>query len=479
MKQLIINKEKCVACGVCEVVCEQIVCDDLGYACIQESGIVEDESEIEKIIGICPQSAIEIVDYQSKMGIDSKEDLVYYIMNVVQGYKVSKLDDEKLIPPIYYNGSPACVYGQLDNDLPGKLFTSEAKATRAVRDEFYNNVTRKAKIIVRNLLSECKSGHFNKYRTFIKEEGNYYYDIIIECERLLKECEETCYVLMGIHLPEEMLKIHTEAIWREDSMGKRCSLDYLEDRLIDKALENGESASWYYDWLTVDGDEKMWSADSAAANEKYGEHIWKSIKEALSPKNIRPIVEDTIYQFNSALQEEMNRKGVEILSYISSINEQVGELLNVKDEWYNKCEEKFEKRNMQVRGIESLRVLLELDDIAEENVKSYSLDSYYGLELTTKNWNGKKVTKGQIIGTIAKGTHIHFRSANLGLPQPYGCGKEVGLKREYNVISPGNGVVHIFDEMVSQKRHCVGVIAHPDDNKAEIKKWYHEIKEKY
>lgn len=480
MKQLKIDSEKCVACALCQLYSDLIEIDDEGYAVAKNKGVLE-EDEIDladKAVALCPEKAIVVSDYQSEFHITSAGELMYFIKTNFENYELPRIKHEDIEFPLIRNGGSTFgstfIVSDMQNTSIGQIYTSERKAESAGMRDVSNNVNNVAKVALRNWLSEYKTGVLNKYRIFEKEKGNYYYDCITQAEEKLKQCSIECKNLFRKELPEDILQIKSTAVWNPDINRKNSALDYLEDRLINIAMEEIESPSWYDSWVDVDGDEKIWTVSIYGANQKISEHAWEGLKEAVEYRNVYPIVEQTIGQFNKNLVDEMREKYKEIIEFLDK-NTTFSQLLQNDTDWENKARKKEMHRLESTGDLTSFRRIISLQKLGKENIKPYSMNSYYSLELDVKDLDGKRVKAGEIYKTITQGKHIHNRNANMGLSQPYGCGQYVNLKDSYELKSEVDGVIHIFDDMINEDRTSIGVIAHQNDT-GDLCQWYNDNK---
>lgn len=480
MKQLKIDRERCVACALCQSSGNLIGSDDEGYAIVKNSGILE-ESEIvlaDKIVALCPENAISVNDYQSEFNINSAGELMYFIKTNFENYELPKITHKDIEFPLIRNGGSyfgsSFITSDMQNTSSGQIYSSERKAESAGMRDISNNVNNVSRVALRNCLSEYKTGVLNKYRIFEKEKGNYYYDCIMQAEKKLKQCSIECKNLFGKELPEDILEIKSTAVWYPDTNKKNSALDYLEDRLIGIAMENIESPSWYDSWMDVDGDERVWTVSIYGANQKISEHAWDGLKEAVEYTNVYPIVEQTIEQFNKNLIDEMMNKYKEIVEFLDK-NTMFSQLLQNDAGWEDKARRKEMQRLEATGNLASFRRIISLQKLGKENIKPYSMDSYYSLELDIKDLDGKSVKAGEVYKIITKGKHIHNRNANMGLSQPYGCGEYVNLKNSYELKSEVDGVIHIFNHMINEDNTSVGVIAHQNDT-GNLLQWYNNNK---
>lgn len=480
MKQIIIDKDYCIACSLCMALTNNLQSDEEGYP-YAVSDVISDkelEQEMEKAASQCPQGAIKITNYDSNIG-NTIEDLLYLLNEDIKNYQIPKIEPADIEFPFIANTSistmPSMLISELSDNLYGNIYKSERQAQSAGEREFTNNRNRILKIVIRNWLSDYKTGVLNQFRIYEENEDNFYYRNIMLAEKLLKQLSVDCKNITGLDLPEEMLKIKTRAIWREDRNHKNSALDYLEDRLENMALENAEDASWYYDWINVDGDEQFWTVNVREANEQLAKHVCQSFRDAVGYRNIMPIIEETIGDFTITLQREMKEKAEEIIKWMQQNSQEADTLIASGDNWIAKIKQKKMERREAIGDYESMRQLISLKKIVKENIKPYSMDSWFSLELDLKELDGKIVKAGEVIATITQGKHIHNLSFNMGRPQPYGCGNYVNLKDSYPIVSEVNGKVHIFNSRFSEKDWYAGVIAHPND-KGDLRKWFQERK---
>ena len=488
MKQILIDKKNCIACALCTTKTNRIISDREGKAEVINQGLIEEQdlTLLLEVIEDCPAKAILLADYISQNEISSFQGLIYYINNEVRNYKVKEPVEADYVFPYIRNAYPSFLGDLLSSKCNGQLYKTESKALAAGKEEFYINVTKNMRLIIRDLLSNYKTGVLNRYRVFEEKEGNYYYDTILEAERKLQECRNEYRVLSGISLSEELCHIKTRAIWRNDTNNKNCALDYLEDRLINKALENGEPAHWYEIWINVTDGGSYWSVDISDANYKFAEHIWESLKKATSPREIITIINLTTEAFRRDLEKEMEEKSVHLLDQMRKYNQEFDRLFISKNDWYedeiNKWKEKKSKLKNQLiesKNYEQLRKLIYTGDLAKENVKPYDHKSHYMIIINLGDRNGKVVKEGEIILSLAEGIHINCLAMNTGASQPYGCGKITRLKNKYDIIAEEDGIVYLFSNCLGLNEDgAIGVIAHPEDNPSEVKEWFMNITEK-
>lgn len=474
MKQLKINREKCVACGLCTVYKEYIDVDEQGYAVTRNSGILQDEDIIKtkEIADVCPEMAITIVDYKSEKNISTAGDLMLFMKNHFEKYELPRITSEVIEFPFIRNGNYSFIMSELQDSSVGKIYTSERRAESAGMQDVSNNVNNVVRNVVRSFLSDYKTGVLNKFRVYEEEPGNYYYDCITEAESMLRQCAIECKNIFGIELPSDILKIKSTAVWRVDSNKKRCALDYLEDRLIDVAMDNVEDASWYDSWVDADGDEKIWTVSVYGANQKISEHAWDGFKEACKYGNVYPVIEQTIEEFGEHIKKEMGQKYHEIIEYLRN-NTNFEEALNAEGDWESKARKKVMQQIEKAGDLTLLRRIISVPELAKENAKRPDSTTGYILELDVRSLDGKKVSAGEVIANIKQGTHWHNFARNTGRPQPYGFGVPVDLKRTYEVIAETDGIVHIFNETIDTTECSIGVIAHPkDNNRDELCKWF-------
>lgn len=478
MKQLKVNKEKCIACGLCTAFNEYIDVDEQGFAVEKNDGIVSEamKDKIKQIIAVCPQQAITFGEYESNNKISTVGDLMLFMKERLEKYELPRIQNDDIEFPRVYNGNSSCIWIDLQDSNITKIFTSERKAEIAGMRDVTNNVNNVVRNIIRGFLSEYKTGILNKFRVEEDEKGNYYYDCISEAEGILKQCALECKNIFDVDIPSELLKIRSRAVWYAGYDRKRCALDYLEDRLIDIAMDNVESPSWYETWINVDGDEKIWTVSVSEANETIAKHAWDGFKEACEFRNIYPIIEQTIETFNENIKKEMLQKYHDIIDYLNK-NVNLQEILKEEGDWERKARIKVLQRAEQQGDLKSLRRLISVPELAKENAKKEDSRTCYQLELDVKALDGKRVSAGEVIANLGKGIHWHCYAFNNGQSQPYGCGVPVDLKKTYPVIAETDGIVHIFTRKVSTDSYSIGVIAHPkDNNEKELCDWFYKNK---
>lgn len=320
MKQLKIDKKKCVACAACSSFGELIQFDDEGYAQVKNEGIYDEELQCKakESVSQCPQNAITIGNYKSKANISTLDELIVFVKKNLENYSLPKITEDDLVIPLMKNGDYSFISVHLP-DLSGKIFKSERKAINAGKDELSHTINGPLKTRIRELLTSFKTGPLNKYRIYEEVDGNYYYDRINDAKKVLKQISLEIKNLYNVTLTDDLLNIKSTAVWYNDSSNKNSALDYLEDRLIRIAMDNVESPSWYYSWLDADGYEKIWTLSDLSANEKIAEHAWSGLEDATSYREIFPIVEETISTFKNNLEKEMREKCKEILNFIENV----------------------------------------------------------------------------------------------------------------------------------------------------------------
>lgn len=477
MKQIKIDKEKCVACAVCSSLEELITFDDEGYALVKKDGVYDKrlEKKVHEICEECPEKAITIVSYQSKEDISTPEELMLFIKEKLENYSTPQITKQDLQYSLFhmYDHDSSVISNKFPfSKVCTQVYRSESKAMKAGLDEVAYIINGPLKTILRDLFTEYKTGPMYKYRVFEKKEGNYYFDCISQAQQFLEQISLECNNLFGETLPEEMVKICTTPTWNNDSNNKNSPLDYIENYLLNLALKQVDEPSWFDTWIDVDGDEKSWYVSTDDATRTVAKYAWKGLLYATSYCNVIKIVDDTISDFNKRITAEMKGKAEKIIKFLDDKFD-FSKRVFADQDWEKKVQKERMERLERTRKIEEFRRIISLEKLVTENVKAYDGETHYAVKLDVSHLDKKKVYAGENYATITEGMHWHCRNGNTDMPQPSGCGTVVKLKNSYQLTSKYDGVIHIFDKSVSLDRCCIGVIAHPEDkNVEEIKKWF-------
>ena len=322
MYKLKVNRDACIACGMCALECSVLQEDAEGKVEVIGEGIVAD-SDAEKVRGVvelCPSKALtlaeEYVDVGAKLAElkNKMQQPLTFTPPPVEEYEFRIEDKDQYAEEI--TGSLS-VSGEYDYDYKSDS-AAESAGRRAFRDEIYSQFPALAQQIV----SMYEQRRMNKVARYGEFEGNYKYGVH---QRLIKDLrayvnELESYTGKNFSLPSDFFSFRTKDT---DYIERRQ--DHSNEWLADKIRNDFEPASEFYNcvrtdktyeyvtvshWFGDDTEEKKYSyayyikAESAARfYRRLARAVWKSEK-VIGKQD----VEREINRFHNKVEDEWRDK---------------------------------------------------------------------------------------------------------------------------------------------------------------------------
>lgn len=203
IRKLKITSE-CVACGACTILSEYISENTDGTIYAKNDVIIKEKDlkNIEEVIQSCPVKAIQVENsgISNKSGKEGLLELKNILESEFNNYKFEKpsYDSYKFDKNLY---SVPTAYGSNERRYSYK---SDSKAISEGLREFDRIMYSQRRALVQQLLVQYKNNTLRKFTEYIKEPGNYYYDILSKVNNRIKEFIEEAKVLSNnkINFPE-------------------------------------------------------------------------------------------------------------------------------------------------------------------------------------------------------------------------------------------------------------------------------------
>ncbi|MCM3006322.1 ferredoxin [Priestia koreensis] len=204
MKKIFVSN-KCVACGVCTVNSEFLVEDANGCAIPKEPGLITAEQYIkfQEVIDDCPVNAISVEDetITALHGSDAVIELKTMINEKIKNYKIPYPNSEEYD----FNETNYEAPSFLSQGLSKNTYKSYDKAQNEGFYAFKNTMYSQQKALIQAVCIEYKTRQLKKFAYYVKEKGNYFYDINMEISKMLEEA-----VLLGQYISENKVNLPSD-----------------------------------------------------------------------------------------------------------------------------------------------------------------------------------------------------------------------------------------------------------------------------
>lgn len=297
MYKLTVNRDACIACGMCALECDVLQEDATGKVEVIGEGIVSDSEvgKIRNIVELCPSKALTLTEEEMDVGskiAELKNEMqqpLTFTPPPVEEYEFRIEDKDRYAEEI---AGSLSVSGEYEYDYKSDS-AAESAGRRAFRDEIYSQFPALAQQIV----SMYEQRRLNKVARYAEVEGNYKYGVR---QRLIKNLrayvnELESYTGKKISLPSDFFTFRT----RDTEYIERRQ-DHSNEWLADRVRNNLEPASEFYTcvrtdetyeyvtvkhWFGDDTEKKKYSyayyikAESAARFYRHlARAVWKSEK---------------------------------------------------------------------------------------------------------------------------------------------------------------------------------------------------------
>lgn len=214
IRKLKITSE-CLSCGACTILSDYISENTDGTIYAKNDMIIKEKdlNNIEEVIESCPVKAIQIENsgISNKSGKEGLLELKNILESEFNNYKFEKpsYDSYKFDKNLY---SVPTAYGSNERRYSYK---SDSKAISEGLREFDRIMYSQRRALVQQLLVQYKNNTLRKFTEYIKEPGNYYYDILSKVNNRIKQFIEEAKILSNnkINFPEGFEEKEIEPIF--------------------------------------------------------------------------------------------------------------------------------------------------------------------------------------------------------------------------------------------------------------------------
>ncbi|GHV48131.1 hypothetical protein FACS1894204_12180 [Synergistales bacterium] len=255
MKKIVIEEQKCSACGACVLLCDSLLEEDEDGKAVVISGGVFNETdantfqEVTSAIEACPSGALTLVDSGNARELS---DLIKRLRDEADKFTVKKVSagDIKLKAADFDVSVPHSVKGVVTD------YTSERQALSAARDEFNRlcNSESAYRPILKKIFVEYKMKFLKPYYTFDGSKDSAYSEYNKKIGDMLSEIYVEAQGLCGdgFSLPENWKEFNVSLKSDECYMiGSLENFDELSTKsgVIADFKSRGEytETSWYID----------------------------------------------------------------------------------------------------------------------------------------------------------------------------------------------------------------------------------------
>lgn len=249
---IVINSDKCIACGTCFTVCDYIEETPEGKAVPKESGIIpfDMEESLKSIILDCPGHAISLQEIKPK----SADDIRGMIQSEIRNFTIKKpdrnefkFDSSKIVVPMVFSPNENCY-----------IYNSYGQAKGAAKEEIDRLMFSQRKVTIQNVLVQYKNQKLRRYYVYEQTNDNLYYQL----ERSIKESIMKIIDQIRIYKPDVSIPLGlTEfSVKPNQNYIDWFTKNYFEEGEAIRVLRelSGEyySLSWYTDRCDIDDTEE-------------------------------------------------------------------------------------------------------------------------------------------------------------------------------------------------------------------------------
>ncbi len=251
MYKLKVNRDKCIACGMCALECNALHEDSTGKVEVVGEGIISDSqvAKVRNIVELCPENALslteEFVDMSAKISeLKSKmKTPLKFTPPATDEYEFS-MDDRDRYAEDLYRGSSLSVSDEYEFDYKSSS-SAQSAGERAFRDEIYSQ----AEALAQQVIVMYEQRKMNRVARYAETSGNYKYGVH---QRLIKNLrgfvnELESYTGKKISLPSDFFTFRTR-----DTEYINNRQETSNDWLADSIKNHLESASEFYSCVKTD-----------------------------------------------------------------------------------------------------------------------------------------------------------------------------------------------------------------------------------
>ncbi|MGE4284710.1 MAG: ferredoxin [Clostridia bacterium] len=326
----------CAACGACAMMTGYIKENPDGTVSPNGAGIVpSDELEaFQQVINTCPVKAISLENtgLVYKIGKEGLLELKQLIQSEFNNYKIHMPESEnyKFIKANYHVQTP---WGSREMRYEYK---SSNKAEDAGLEEFDRIMYSQRRVLIQQILVQYKTSVLAAFTEYIKEAGNYYYDINTTISSRLQEFVAEAQALSNgkLDLSSDFAVCDFEPVFgrpgdKFDREANVYQIKHLEEIWVtDSIMKELEPLSWFRTYVNVDDTEiydgkrekDMYCYNLREVTSELEKWILNETEYVLNSwDGIKTILEDNISVVLKEVEKGINTKIQTLLQAIDSV----------------------------------------------------------------------------------------------------------------------------------------------------------------